>query len=106
MIALGATTLIAGACAIVTAWAIDTTLSAFRDTHAMVALITQDGLKFDDKETEKQLSGATAALRFCYEVALALGVSTAMIALALVVRVWREMTSPPPAEAKSRSAPR
>lgn len=90
------TVAIAGLCAVVTAWAIDSALSAFRDTHAMVALITQDGVVMDDKQTEKQLAGATAALRFCSEVALSLGVAVVMIATALVVRIWREWRAGPP----------
>ncbi len=90
LLAVGMTAMIAGGAAIVTAWAIDSALSAFKDTNAMVALITQDGVVMDDKNTEKQLAGATAALRFCYEIALALGAATVMIAVALVVRIFRK----------------
>lgn len=86
---MAGTVLIAGACAVVTAWAIDSALSAFRDTNAMVALITQDGVLMDDKNAEKQLAGATAALRFCYEVALSLGIAVLFIASALALKIWK-----------------
>ena len=45
-----------------TAWICEQVLAAFRDSHAFAALLTNDAVILDDKNTEGQLRMSTAAL--------------------------------------------
>jgi len=54
----------------------------------MVLLITDAGLKSDDKNLEHQLSSATMALKVSADVAYALVIASLMMALALAWRVY------------------
>ena len=87
LIAAGIILGIAALCAVYTATVVDGVLSAFASTEAMVMLITDSGIKSDDLKTERQLSEATLALRASRDIAVALGVASLMMGLALGWRV-------------------
>jgi hypothetical protein len=86
IVAIGVTAIISILCSASTAFLVQRTLDAFQDSHAMVGLITDQGLKFDDKNTENQLSSATLALMATRDIALAVGFGSAMVIGGLV---WR-----------------
>ena len=73
-------------CSAVTAFILQETLDAFQDSNAMVALITDSGLKFDDKNTERRLSSATMAMIHTRDVALAMFVGIVMAAAGMTYR--------------------
>jgi hypothetical protein len=86
IVAIGVTAIISILCSVATAFLVQRTLDAFQDSHAMVGLITDQGLKFDDKNTENQLSSATLALMATRDIALAVGFGSLMTIGGLV---WR-----------------
>lgn len=86
MIAIGVTAVVSIACSAATAFLIQKTLNAFQDSHAMAGLITAEGLKFDDKNTEAQLSSATLALIATRDIAMAVGFGSVMVVGGLA---WR-----------------
>lgn len=86
MIAIGITAVVSIACSAATAYLIQKTLNAFQDSHAMAGLITAEGLKFDDKNTEAQLSSATLALIATRDIAMAVGFGSVMVVTGLT---WR-----------------
>jgi hypothetical protein len=90
IMAIGVTAVISILCSIATAFLVQRTLDAFQDSHAMVGLITDQGLKFDDKNTENQLSSATLALMATRDIALAVGFGSLMVIGGLV---WRATKS-------------
>ena len=51
-------------------------------------LITDSGIKSDDLKTERQLSEATLALQASRDIAVALGVASLMMGLALAWRAF------------------
>ena len=55
----------------------------------MVGLITNQGLVFDDKNTEKQLSSATLALKATRDIAMAVGFGSIMVVGGLVYRAFK-----------------
>lgn len=72
----------------------DFILQSFRNTDAMVLLITQEpgrGIASDDATLEKNLNSATAALVACRDIALGLAISCALIFTALVLK-WTGMS--------------
>lgn len=90
IIAIAGTTLVSAACSFSTAFVIQSVLNAFRDSSAMVLLITANDLRSDDANLERNLNSATQALINCRDIALALFVGCSMISAALVFRVVRD----------------
>ncbi len=86
LIAIGVTSIVSILCAAATAYLIQVTLDAFSSSTAMVGLITDAGLVFDDKNTERQLSSATLALKTTRDIALAMAVGSAFVAIGLLLR--------------------
>lgn len=76
-------------CAGVTAWLLQYTLNAFQDSHAMAGLITAEGLKFDDKNTEQQLSQATLAMKTTRDIAIAMTFGSTAVLGATIYRLSR-----------------
>jgi hypothetical protein len=79
---------IASLCSVYTGIVVNAVLGAFESSEAMVMLITDSGIKSDDLKTERQLSEATLALRASRDIAVALGVASLMMGMALAWRVW------------------
>lgn len=77
--------LTAGACAIICGF----TLDAFQSSQAMVALITNDGVKMDDKTTEAQIATATRSLMFVKDVSWSLVIGCLGMTLAVGYRMAR-----------------
>ena len=69
-----------------TAWACDYVVKGFQDSNTMVLLITDAGLKSDDKNLEHQLSSATSALLMLRDVGLSVVIGGFGVALAVLVR--------------------
>ena len=65
-------------------------LDSFQDSHAMAMLITDAGVKSDDKNLERQLSDATLALKACRDLGWALGIGSCGVGVAVFVRFKRE----------------
>ena len=86
LIAIGVTSIVSILCAAATAYLIQATLDAFSSSTAMVGLITDSGLVFDDKNTERQLSNATLALKTTRDIALAMAVGSSFVAIGLLIR--------------------
>jgi len=64
-------------------------LSSFENAHAMAMLITNDGIKSDDKQLEHNLNSATQALIFCRDLGWALGIGCVGMAISLIAK-WRK----------------
>jgi len=77
-------------CSVVTAFILQETLDAFQDSTAMVALITDSGLKFDDKNTERRLSSATMAMMHTRDVSIAMVVGILMASAGMTYRFFRK----------------
>lgn len=75
----------AGACAYICGF----TLDAFQSSNAMVALITNDGVKMDDKTTEAQIASATRSLSFVKDVSWSLVIGCLGMMLAVGHRLTR-----------------
>jgi len=72
-----------------TAWACDYVISSFQDSNTMVLLITDAGLKSDDKNLERQLSVATQTLKFLHQIGLAVVIGSVGVATTLAIRKVR-----------------
>lgn len=79
-------------CALTVYLTADFILASFRSTEAMVLLITDAGVRSDDKTLERNLSSATLALTTCRDVCLALFLGCCLIGGALAVKLmgWAE----------------
>jgi hypothetical protein len=75
--------------AVTTSWICSYVLDGFASSNTMVLLITDAGLKSDDKNFEAQLTTATIALRTCRDLAMALAVGCGMVGAAAGWRVFR-----------------
>ena len=69
-----------------TAWTCEYVLGSFQDSNTMALLITDAGLKSDDKNLEANLTTATNTLRYLRDIGLAVVVGGAGVALALLAR--------------------
>lgn len=74
--------------ALTTSWVCSYVLDGFASSDTMVLLITDAGLKSDDKKLEGQLTMATVALRTCRDLAMALAVGCGMVGVAAGWRVF------------------
>jgi len=81
-------TIASGLTALATAWICEQVLAAFRDSHAFAALLTNDAVILDDKNTEGQLRMSTAALKVVRDLATCLAIGCAGVGVALGVRVF------------------
>lgn len=86
LIAIGVTSIVSILCAAATAYLIQVTLDTFSSSTAMVGLITDSGVVFDDKNTERQLSSATLALKTTRDIALAMAAGSIFVAVGLLLR--------------------
>jgi hypothetical protein len=79
-------------CALTVYFTADFILASFQSTEAMVMLITDAGIRSDDKTLEKNLTSATLALSTCRDVCLALFLGCCLIGGAMVVKLtgWAE----------------
>lgn len=68
-----------------TAWACGYVVSSFQDSNTMALLITDAGLKSDDKNLERNLTTATTTLLFLRDIGVAvlLGVGGVLITLGI-----------------------
>ena len=71
----------------------DYVLSSFQNTNAMVMLITDAGVKSDDKKLEGQLTTATLGLQACRDLGLALALGCFGTGVAVSIRIWRQKAS-------------
>ena len=71
----------------------DYVLSSFQSTNAMVMLITDAGVKSDDKNLERQLTAATLGLQACRDLGLALAVGCFACGVAVSIRLFRARAS-------------
>ena len=65
-------------------------LDSFGSSNAMALLITDGGIKSDDKNLEHQLSTATLALKACRDLGWALGIGCLGVGVAVIMRMIRE----------------
>jgi hypothetical protein len=82
-------------CALTVYLTADFILASFRQSEALVMLITDAGIRSDDKTLEKNLSSATLALATCRDICLALFLGCCLIGGALAVKLmgWAERLS-------------
>ena len=81
---------VAAVTATFTAWLCNHVLASFEDSHAMVMLLTDSGVKSDDKTLERNLSTATQGLMACRDIGYALGVGCIGVGTALLYRVRKQ----------------
>jgi len=74
-------------CALTVYLTADFILASFRQSEALVMLITDAGIRSDDKTLEKNLSSATLALATCRDICLALFLGCCLIGGALAVKL-------------------
>jgi hypothetical protein len=72
-----------------TAWACDYVVKSFQDSNTMALIITDAGLKSDDKNLERQLSTATMTLISLRDIGLAVCIGSVGVGLALAIRNYR-----------------
>lgn len=87
---IGITVVVSIVCAGLTAYLLQACLDAFNSSHAMAGLITDSGVIFDDKNTEKQLSKATLAMIQTRDIATATAISSTLVLGALSWRVFKK----------------
>jgi len=85
--AVGISAFVTIACAATTAWLLQYTLNSFQDSRAMAGIITDSGLVFDDKNTERQLSQATLAMKATRDIAIAMAFGSTAVLGAIIYRV-------------------
>lgn len=87
---IGITVVVSIVCATLTVYLLQMTLDTFQDSRAMAGLITDSGVVFDDKNTEKQLSQATLAMIRTRDIAMATAIGSGMVLGALSWRVFKK----------------
>jgi|LauGreDrversion4_2_1035121.scaffolds.fasta_scaffold40066_5 hypothetical protein len=85
--AVGVSAVVSVLCAGATAGLLQYTLDSFNDSRAMAGLITDSGLVFDDKNTERQLSQATLAMKATRDIAIAMAFGSTAVLGAIIYRV-------------------
>jgi len=75
-----------------TAWTCDYVLASFQNSNTMALLITDAGLKSDDKNLEGNLTVATQTLHYLKDVGLAVVVGGTGVAFTLLLRHLRKPT--------------
>jgi len=69
-------------------------LDSFDDSSAMALLITDAGVKSDDKHLEKNLTSATIALKSCRDLGVVLGIGSLGVGLAVGIRIKKSKDTP------------
>jgi Ca2+/H+ antiporter len=87
--AIGITVVVSIICATVTAHLLQSTLDMFGSSQAMVGIITDAGVVFDDKNTERQLSSATLAMIRTRDIATAMAIGSILVLFSLAWRVFK-----------------
>ena len=87
VVAVGISAFVTIACAATTACLLQYTLNSFQDSRAMAGIITDSGLVFDDKNTERQLSQATLAMKATRDIAIAMAFGSIAVLGAIIYRV-------------------
>jgi len=87
----------AASCAVYTSFVVQSVLTSLRSRDAMVVLLTPDGIASDDKAMERNLNAAQQALEASGDLALAMAIACAIVAIGLVVRVWKSWMKVAPA---------
>jgi len=87
---IGITVVVSIICAGLTAYLLGLTLDTFQNSHAMAGIITDSGVVFDDKNTEKQLSQATVAMIRTRDIATATTIGSTLVLGALCWRVFKK----------------
>lgn len=72
-----------------TAWACDYVVKSFQDSNTMALIITDAGLKSDDKNLERNLSTATTTLVTLRDIGLSVCIGALGVGLALAIRNLR-----------------
>jgi len=76
-------------CAAYTSFIVNKVLSDLNDSHALALIITDNGIVSDDANLQNNLSSSTAALRYSYDISIAIIVSCLMIGLSLAYRQFK-----------------
>jgi hypothetical protein len=76
-------------CAGATAWLLQYTIQSFQDSNTMALLITDAGVKSDDKNLEHQLSQATLAMKATRDIALAMAFGSTAVLSAIIYRLFK-----------------
>lgn len=74
-----------------TAYACHYVVSSFQDSNTMALLITDAGVKSDDKNLERQLTTATLTLNYLRDIGLAVVVGSLMVATTMGIRIVRSV---------------
>jgi Ca2+/H+ antiporter len=90
VMAVGITVVVSIVCATVTAHLLQSTLDMFGSSQAMVGIITDAGVVFDDKNTERQLSSATMAMIRTRDIATAMSIGSAFVLFSLFWRIFKK----------------
>lgn len=85
--AVGVSAIVTIMCAGATAWLLQYTIQSFQDSNTMALLITDAGVKSDDKNLEHQLSQATLAMKATRDIALAMAFGSTAVLGAIIYRV-------------------
>lgn len=89
MYAVGISAIVTIACAGATAWLLQYTIQSFQDSNTMALLITDAGVKSDDKNLEHQLSTATLAMKATRDIAMAMAFGSTAILTAIIYRIYK-----------------
>ena len=83
--------MIAGGCALFTAYIINDILTTMANSQSMALIIIDGGNKFvsDDGKLGEQLSQATQTLRACLDVSVSLAVGSVLIGCGLIYRLFK-----------------
>jgi hypothetical protein len=87
--AIGITVVVSIVCTSVTAYLIQSTIDMFGSSQAMAGIITDSGVVFDDKNTERQLSSATLAMIRTRDIATAMAIGSILVLFSLAWRVFK-----------------
>jgi 6-phosphogluconate dehydrogenase (decarboxylating) len=92
IVAVAGTAMIAGVCALFTAYIINDILTTMANSQSMALIIVDGGNKFvsDDGKLGEQLSQATMTLRSCLDVSVSLAVGSMLIGCGLVYRLFKK----------------
>lgn len=83
-------TLACALAAFATYWICDYVVEGFSDSNTMALLITDAGVKSDDKKLQGQLTSATIALKTCRDLGLALCIGCVGVGVAVFLRFRRQ----------------
>lgn len=91
IVAVAGTAMIAGCCALFTAFIINDILTTMASSQSMALIIVDGGNKFvsDDGKLGEQLSQATMTLKSCLDVSVSLAVGSLLIGFGLVYRLFK-----------------